>query len=81
MHMALSPSITSGLAKGCKRSRSCSRVRASPSWPYSRTFVDWSVHSSSARRLVSTGSRAPATAAATNTIVAKTSTPGEPATL
>ena len=46
MHMALSPSITSGLAKGCRRIRSCSRVEASPSWPYSRTFVDWSVHSS-----------------------------------
>ena len=44
MHMALSPSITSGLANGCRRNRSCSRVRASPSSPYSRTFVDWSVH-------------------------------------
>ena len=57
MHMALSPSITSGLAKGCKRNRSC--VRASLSWPYSRTLVDWSVHISSARRLVEHGQPGP----------------------
>ena len=58
MHMAVNPSITSGLAIGCNDSRSCSRASASPSWPYSRTRVASSVHSRSACRPESTGSRA-----------------------
>ncbi len=81
MHMAVNPSITSGLAMGCSFNRSCSRFWASPAWPYSTTRVDSSLQSASALRPESTGRRAPATAAATKTKVAKMSTAGEPPSL
>ena len=75
--MAVRPSMTSGWAIGCSAIRSRSRRSSSPASPYSLAPADSSVHARDASRPLITGRRAPATAAAANTSMAKNSTAWE----